>query len=217
MSSIDYHLSELEIAKDLNNKSRNLPTILPIDKVIMDIGCGIGQTFLALECTDRKCIGIDVDDEAIAYGIEHYGDVIDFFRADATEIPCPSNNVDLIFSRVALPYTDIPLVIKEIKRVLNDNGRIWLTLHSKILVKSWLKAAIKERNIKDIIHKSYVLLNGYLLSYFGFLLPFITGKYESWQGAKAIIGLLNKNGIDAHEVRMGGQLIIEGRIKPVNV
>lgn len=213
MSSIDYHLSELEIAKDISNKNRNLPVILPTDKVVMDIGCGIGQTFLALDCMDRACIGIDVDNEAIEYGVEHYGDRIKYLIADATDIPCPSDSVDFIFSRVAMPYTNIPVVIKEIKRLLNDNGRIWMTFHSKELVKSWLKEAIKERNFKDVIHKSYVLLNGYLLAYFGFCIPFITGKYESWQGIKSIIILLDKNGIEAYETKNGSQLIIEGHIK----
>lgn len=216
MDTLKYHLSELEIAKDHENSSRVMPVILPTDKVIMDLGCGIGQTFIALECTDRTCVGIDIDEEVIEYGRKHFGDKIDFYLADAANIPYPSGSVDFLISRVAIPYTNIPIVIKEIKRLLTDEGRIWITLHSKKMVWGWLKRSIRSLSFKDIIHKSYVLLNGYLFKYFGIVIPFIKGGYESWQDKDAMIKALGENGISATVKEADGHTIINGKVKIIS-
>jgi hypothetical protein len=53
MGSIEYHLRELEIALDKNDNRKILPNVLDSDKVILDIGCGIGLSFIALDRTDR--------------------------------------------------------------------------------------------------------------------------------------------------------------------
>lgn len=212
MSNLEYHLQELEIAKDINDSRRTMPDLLPSDQVIVDIGCGIGQTFIALKCTDRTCIGIDVDAEAINYGIKHFGEDIDFHLTDAINIPLQPNSVDLVISRVALPYTNIPKVLKSVRRVLKENGRIWFTIHSDELVKGWLKKAVKKKNYKDVIHKVYVLMNGYLLKYFGVVIPFVNGNYESWQDEEAIIKILKRNGILATKKQIGDLACIEGQV-----
>jgi|APSaa5957512535_1039671.scaffolds.fasta_scaffold16563_2 hypothetical protein len=124
-----------------------------------------------------------------------------------------SHSVDFLISRVAIPYTNIPIVLKEIRRLLNDNGRIWITLHSGKMVRGWLKRSIKSGEFKDIVHKSYVLLNGYLFKYFGFLIPFIKGGYESWQDEGALIKALAKNGIMATAKEVDGHSIVEGKVK----
>lgn len=212
MSSLEYHLQELEIANNPNDRRRTMPDLQSHDQVIVDIGCGIGQTFIALECTDRTCIGLDVDAEAINYGIENFGNEIDFYLTDGVDIPLGPNSVDLVISRVALPYMNIPKVLENVKGVLNENGRIWFTVHSLELVKSWLKNAFRKKNFKDVIHKSYVLLNGYLLKYFGVLIPFINGTYESWQDEAAIIKILKRNGIEATTRKIGKNVCIDGRV-----
>ena len=73
MGTIDYHKNELKIALDVNNQNRILPELSEDDKVILDIGCGIGQSFIALNCTEgRKCIWIDIDKDLkfLIYRIE---------------------------------------------------------------------------------------------------------------------------------------------------
>lgn len=212
MGSLEYHLNELEIAKDEGNSKRIMPEILPTDKIILDIGCGIGQTFVALECTDRICIGLDVDEEAIKYGLEHFGDKIQFLLSDSNQIPIPSDCVDLIFSRVSLPYTNIPVVVKEMSRLLRKDGRVWMTFTSKAQIKEKLKRVFKEGNVIDFLHKTYVLLNGYVLKYFGFCIPFINGKYETWQDVDAMSKLLLKNSI-VPEIRNFGEHIALNGIK----
>ena len=152
MGTIEYRFRELGIASNKNDERRILPTLRDSDKVILDIGCGVGQTFIALKCTDRICIGLDVDHEAIRYGMSHYGHGIQFIVADASRIPIPSESVNFVFSRVSLPYTNIPKVIKEIERVLTNDGRVWMTLHDRNVVRRYLRQSMGEPfRLKEVI------------------------------------------------------------------
>lgn len=212
MASIEYHLEELKIALDRNNEKRILPSILDSDKAILDIGCGVGQSFIALDCTDRACIGLDIDEDAVSYGIKNFGSRIHYILSDAKRIPLPSNTFNLVYSRVALPYTNIPKAIREIRRVLRNDGRVWMTLHSREMIRDDLKKAISARNIKRLIHVVYIMVNGYLLKHFGVLVPFINGRFESWQDASTMKNLLIRNGfqVDVHED--GRHTVIQGSL-----
>ena len=212
MGSIEYHLGELDIALDKDDERRVLPDILDSDKAILDIGCGIGQSFIALDCADRTCIGLDVDEEAVRYGIENNNSGIQFILSDAARIPLPSRTLNLVFSRVSLPYTNIPKVIREIRRVLRNDGRVWMTLHGKSMADRYLKEALRIRSVKRLLHVIYILFNGYLLKYLGFVIPFINGRFESWQDTSAIKSLLIRNGfkVDVHKV--GWHTVIQGAL-----
>lgn len=213
MGSIEYHLGELEIALDKDSDRRILPAILDSDKAILDLGCGIGQTLIALECYERKCVGIDNDEEAIRYGIEKYENKIQLIWSHAEKIPLPSKTFNLVYSRGSIPYMNIPIVFKEIRRVLVKNGRIWLTLHSRERIDEWFKESIKSRNIKKIAYLVYTLLNGYLLKYFRFVLPNIDGKYSSWQDPSSIKKQLIKAGFEVNVQKVGRHLVVEGYLK----
>ncbi len=202
----------MEIALDKNDNRNILPNVLDSDKVLLDVGCGIGQSFVSISRTDRICIGIDIDEDAIRYGMENYGSKSQFILSDAEHIPLPSNKFDLVYSRVSLPYTNIPKVIKEIQRVLRKGGRVWVTLHSRDMAAKYLEEAISLRSIKRLIHVIYILINGYLLKYFGVVFPFINGRYESWQDISAIKQLLIHSGFEVDMHKIGIHTVIEGRI-----
>ena len=198
MSNISYHLTEMEIAKNGDDTRNILPVLHQNDDVVLDIGCRIGQTFVALNCLNRRCIGVDIDPEAINYGKKLYGDNIEFHLSSAEKLPVESESCNLVICRVSLPYTNIPRVLREIKRVLKPNGRVWLTIHDLTLAKSYfLDAWRKDANWKRKLHVIYILLNGYSLKVFGKVFPFINGKYESWQDYNALIKLLYKENLNA--------------------
>lgn len=208
--TIEYHLKELEISQNKNNIRMAMPEILPSDEFILDIGCGIGQLFISLNCTDRTCIGIDVDEDAISYGIKSYGKKIQFILSDAAKIPLPSNILDIVCCRVSIPYTNIPKVIKQIQRTLKIGGRVWILPHSKEFTKNSIMEAVKSKNIKSTIYQAYSLINGYCFKYFGFVFPFINGKYESWQDIDALKRLLVRNGFEVKLSNVHEHTVIEG-------
>ena len=148
-SRIQHHLAEFRIARDPTDPRHALPTLLDSDKAILDIGCGVGQTFLALCCSGRICIGVDVDETVLRYGESHYGDKIHFVCASAASIPLPSGTFDLVICRVSLPYVNIPKAMGEIRRVLKPRGRLWMTLHSRDRVLDQLRAAIGRRSARS--------------------------------------------------------------------
>ena len=212
MGSLEYHFLEMDIAQDKSDTRHTLPEVLESDECILDIGCGIGQSIVALGCPGKTCIGLDIDEEAVKYGMEHYGENIQFLLSDASRIPVASNTVDLAFSRVSLPYTNIPKAVKEIKRVLKDGGRIWLTLHEKHIAMSYLRDSMKHRHIRRFVHVLYILANGYMFKCFKRVVPYLNGSYESWQDPKALVKLLNKHGFTVKISREENHTIVAGSL-----
>ena len=209
MGNLDYHLAELSIARDPDDPRRVLPDLRPPDRVILDLGCGAGQSFVAMDCPDRVCVGLDLDAEALAYGQEHFGDRVSYVRSDAAGLPFASGCFDLVYSRYALPYTNVPRVLREVHRVLKPTGRFWFTIHSRQLNNRWLLQAVRTRNPRWLIHRFYTLVNGYALRYAGVLVPFLNGTYESWQDPGTMRRLLARCDFDSTVTRVGRHSVIE--------
>lgn len=206
-SAIPYHLAELEIANDPGNPKRILPTLTESDQVILDVGCGIGQSFVAMDCLDRTCFGVDIDTEAVDYGKSNYGERIQYFVAGASELPVESDTVDLLMSRVTLPRA-----VEEAARVLRPGGRVWLTLHSPQMVFGWLKRAVRDRAPRAAMQRTYAILNGYAFKYLGVIFPYRDGTYENWQDPRATLRLFAKHGFDAQTVEAGQHLLVTGQL-----
>lgn len=213
MDTIAYHLKELEIALDEANKNRILPDIRESDQRILDIGCGIGQSFIALACRDRECIGLDIDEDALDYGRANYGDLVEFLHGDASKIPLNSDSIDLVFSRVALPYSNIPVALKEIRRCLKVGGRVWMTLHPKKMIRKDLSRAVRSGNLWNIIFNTYKMINGHLLGMLGLNIPFLNGNYESWQDEEGMVAILNDLGFEITMIDASQHLLIEAQLK----
>ncbi len=90
---------------------------------------------------------------------------------------------------------------------------VWMTLHSRDYASEQLSIAIHNRRFKDFLHKIYLIMNGYLFKWFGFLIPWLNGDYESWQDADTMIQLLTKNGFEASKSIQKDHLVIEGVLK----
>lgn len=199
---IAYHLDELDVARDPTDNDHILPTVLPADRVILDVGCGIGQTLVSLELNnddlsisaDRLLVGIDIEHESLAFGHEQF-DSVSFANSAAEMLPFADNSFDLIISRVALPYTDIPQALAEMHRVTKPGGRVWITLHPKRKTLAQFVSAIKAFRLKDIIFRSYILANGLSFHVAGKLFEFpFNKKTESFQTTHSITKALHSSG-----------------------
>jgi SAM-dependent methyltransferase len=180
-SQIAYHLRELEIAKNPDSVHYSMPEIGPDDRAVLDIGCGIGQTFLASHPPPGALlVGIDIDRESLVYG-KGNAPHIEFVHATAERLPFRSQLFDLVISRVSLPYTNIPRSLAEVERVLKTNGRIWITLHPFSMVRQDLARAVRAFDVRDLIHCGYVVANGVSLHVTGRQFPFVNSRFESFQ------------------------------------
>ena len=209
-SRIAYHLHELEIAKHPELPAYAMPEFSVNDKAILDIGCGIGQTFVASELDHGKLlVGVDVDLECLIYGHRQFKH-INFVNATAERLPFRNNVYDLVISRVSLPLTNIPDSLAEIESVLDRNGRVWFTLHPFSMPLSRLIRSFRRLEIKEIVYRSYVIFNGLTFNLFGRLYPFpVKKEYESFQSISGMMKAMKKAGfIDIWVRRKGRQIMI---------
>ena len=182
----EYHHQELKIALDPSHPDHILPPALPTSKQVLDIGCGAGQTLMAAY-SDRRTVGLDYDLEALRFG-HTLTSTVDFVCGKAEELPLPDGRFDLVIARVSLAYTDINDSLKEIRRVLRDDGQIWITLHPFALV--WEQA--KHANHKGWLFFLYVIANGICFRVLQKQFRWF-GRNESFQTEKGIMRALQNN------------------------
>jgi SAM-dependent methyltransferase len=213
MATIDYHLEELRIALDRDDPRWVLPRLHESDRVVVDVGCGIGQSLLALQAGEgRVLIGVDVDEQAVRYGMERHGRRIQFIRCDARRLPLPSGVADLVFSRVSLPYMDVPRALREMRRILRPGGRIWLTLHERRVALRAAREAWAARSPRRLLLALYTLANGWLLHTLRVSVPLLPGRHESWQDPAALGRMLERLGFSVQVRRDDRHTLVEGQL-----
>jgi SAM-dependent methyltransferase len=183
-----YHDLELSIALDCHDKRHCLPVVGPTGRVL-DIGCGRGQTLVALRIPPYRGFGVDPDAEAISHPLGEHTLLV----ASAEFLPFPPGFFNTVYSRVSLPYTNIPVALREIFLVLERGGSLWLLLHSWSMLKARAKSSFRHRNLKDLLYCIYIVLNSIALRG-GFQLRWIFGGYESVQSDFSITRALRRAG-----------------------
>jgi SAM-dependent methyltransferase len=212
--SKDYHLRELQIAQDPGADGHLLPAVTALDRTILDIGCGAGQTLIASNLTPaQRGVGVDVDTEALALGRQLDRSLL-LICASAESLPLPNEVFDLVISRVALPYTDIPRAVGEIGRVLKPGGRCWLVLHPMSMGAWSALRHISRGQIKGTVFQLYALMNGLSLHFFGrqFAFPFKPNRpFESCQTRRGIARALRASGLAEISVRRDRHFVITAK------
>ena len=162
------------------------------------MGSGAGQTLIAAELNPgTTAIGLDVDHSALIFG-RQLDPNIHFVCGKGEALPFQSENLDFVFSRVALPYMHMQSSLSEIQRVLRVGGRIWLVLHPCSTVVKELLRSLLRLKIKRAIYYVYVMVNGFALNCLRkeLHLPFRRHQYESFQTVGGIKRLLREVGFD---------------------
>jgi SAM-dependent methyltransferase len=209
-----YHLRELQIARDAAADGHLMPPVTSLDRTILDIGCGAGQTLIASNlASGQRAVGVDVDTEALALGRQLDRSLL-LICARAESLPLPSDAFDLVISRVALPYTDIPRAVHEIGRVLKPGGRCWLVLHPMSMAARSSLRHISRGQLKGTVFQLYALLNGISLHFFGrqFAFPFKPNRpFESCQTRRGIERALRASGMAEIRVRRDRHFVITAK------
>ena len=206
-----YHEGELEIARSPGDPRRILPTVPPTARRVLDVGCGAGQSLIGLALPpDVAAIGVDRDADALTLGTTWTNDVC-FVCGSGASLPFADQSFDFVFSRVALPYMHVPTALKEIRRVLSTDGRMWLVLHGPGIVFSQLASAVRGGHAKSALFQSYAAVNGALYHLTGRLLRWpIGGRYESFQ-TRRIVPRLRRAGFTDIHVESAPHFILQAR------
>lgn len=213
MDKRKYHLAELDIALSPSDPRRILPDIPRTCHRILDVGCGAGQSLIALNLPPSvAAVGIDSDADAIRLGHELHPSLRLVWGA-AEALPFQNQSLDFVFSRVALPYMNIPLALREMARVLVPSGGIWLTLHPLTMTFEQLRDALCGFNPKSTLFQIYVLLNGlyFYITAKTFYWPSCDRRYESFQTSRGMRRALQVAGFVDVEIRKGRHYVITAR------
>lgn len=210
MSTIDYHLGELEIARTPGDPRRVMPVLPDFFGSILDLGCGVGQTLIACELKPETFVcGVDIDAEALAFGKE-LSPHICFARARGERLPFRNQSFEVVISRVTLPFTHIPSALQEIARVLKPGGYVWFTLHPFTRLREDAIGAIRSGNLKSFVYQIYTLINGICLHLTGrqFRFPLNRNRCESFQTVGGITKAMYRAGFERVHAECGRFFIV---------
>jgi ubiquinone/menaquinone biosynthesis C-methylase UbiE len=110
--------------------------------------------------------------------------------AKAEELPFRDASFDAAVSCVALPYTNIPLALRECARVLRSGAVFYLSIHSwDFLNLCWRRS---RPNLAGRIFRSYVALNGLTFHFTGRVFPYplrpsLTESFQTERGIKCAL------------------------------
>jgi ubiquinone/menaquinone biosynthesis C-methylase UbiE len=208
----DYHLQELKLVNDPLDPRRCVPDYDCSGWDVLDVGCGIGQTLMAREFEKAKSRhGIDPDAAAVELGQRMFPALV-LSVASAEQIPYPERSFDLVFSRVALPYTDVPRALRELARVTRPGGRLWLSLHSWQMQRHALLAAVRAASIRRLLDHGYILANSAWLAVAGRCIrrPW-SHSFESFQIGSRIVRVIRRAGFEEVTCRRAPHFLVSAR------
>jgi len=129
--------------------------LIPGEKVL-DLGCGNGRFYELTKEKKVSYIGVDISEKLIKIAKERYPEV-KFLTADALNLPFPNNYFDKVYAIALLhhiPSKEYRLkVLEELKRVLKEEGLLFLTVWN----------LLKNKKAKKLLLKySFLKLTGFL-------------------------------------------------------
>ncbi|MEM6549919.1 MAG: class I SAM-dependent methyltransferase [Pseudomonadota bacterium] len=88
----------------------------------LDVGCGTGDSTIALLPYCDEAVGLDPSPDMIALATSHPR--IDYRVGTATDLPAADNKFDLVSVAGALPYIDVDPFAAELRRVCTPSANI---------------------------------------------------------------------------------------------
>lgn len=91
------------------------------DGIILDLGCGPGNSTKIVWRYNKNTVGIDIAHKWLSYAKNENPDM-ELIFGDCKDIPLKSGSIDATISWGLFEFVDRGTTIKEISRVLKDNG-----------------------------------------------------------------------------------------------
>jgi SAM-dependent methyltransferase len=208
-----YHLQELRIARDPSAPEHLLPPIPATCRVVLDIGCGAGQTLIASSLPKEVLsFGVDPDIRALALG-RTLTDRVHFASASGECLPFTDGTFDMVISRVSLLYMHIPTALAEISRVLRPGGHLWLSLNPPSFAFRRMGQAVRAGSLRSVVFSLYTLVNAVALHVANrqLLWPFGRRRYESVQTTPGMKRALQRAGFNDIRIERNRFFVVNAR------
>jgi len=125
---------------------------------VLDIGCSAGFISDELRLAGGDVVGLDIDKPGLERAEQRFGGRVEFILAPADAIPLPPGSVDVVvFNHIYEHVPDPDAVMAEIRRVLKDEGVVYLGLgnrlgvmepHYRLPFLSWLPKRFADRYVR---------------------------------------------------------------------
>lgn len=108
--------------------------LLVADKVVLDIGSGVGYGSQILATKASSVIAVDLSEEAVRYaGNEYPGDNIHWVVGDGHDLPLASDSVDVVVSYELIEHLHQQQAhLLELGRVLRPNGFVIISTPNRV-------------------------------------------------------------------------------------
>jgi ubiquinone/menaquinone biosynthesis C-methylase UbiE len=124
-------------------------------KTVLDVGCGSGKDLMhSVYAEAAERCGIDPDERGIRFGRKAFPG-LNLIQGVSEQLPFKDAHFDVVTARVSLPYTNIPVALSEITRVMKPGGYLCLGLHD--WRRHWLMTR-RVRTVRPAIDAVYVTL-----------------------------------------------------------
>jgi cytosine/adenosine deaminase-related metal-dependent hydrolase/SAM-dependent methyltransferase len=137
-------------------EERFLASILPgaRDKDVLDVGCGTGRWLRRLLATEpRTLTGIDFSPEMLEHARQKLGGRAVLAVGEATSLPAADSSCDIVLASFVASYVpDLPAFAAELRRVVRDHGRLYVSdIHPEtVRTCNWKRAFHVEHTSVDL-------------------------------------------------------------------
>jgi ubiquinone/menaquinone biosynthesis C-methylase UbiE len=180
---------------------------------ILDVGCGIGTPLRRAGLLPQdSVIGIDINPEPLRIAKQRYRQRR-FLCCRAESLPFSDSSFERVVSALAIQYTNIPLALAEIRRVLIPGGSLFMTVHDFRFTIKELRNAIPHPVAS--LYRLYVLANGMIFHATGKTIAFPNGRVESFQTIRGLkLALERASFVDVVVSRPEGRLVVAANATP---
>jgi ubiquinone/menaquinone biosynthesis C-methylase UbiE len=174
-----YFEGEAAVARNPNDP-HHLNPVFPEGAKVICVGCGGGWEGEATGT--NRFVAVDINEEARDFRLERNPDG-EFVLASGEKLPFGDGEFTFYMARGCILYMDMSKFFSEAYRVLAADGHMWFTCHDFNHEWTQLRRSLGDFLIKDVIYRTYVILNGFLYHFFGMLVhfPLKWWRIESFQ------------------------------------